>query len=101
ILSALTVILVHIPNHVKPFFPQLQQTFVKSMSNPSSIVMCMQAVDTLGMLMHNQPCVNEVDLELIGGAQGSKEEIAASYVLALAHVIESSAVHGGVGDSMC
>ncbi|KAF8121042.1 hypothetical protein EV363DRAFT_1421604 [Boletus edulis] len=78
----------------------LQQTFVKSVSDPSSIVMCMRAVDVLGVLMRNQPCVDPVDPELVGGARGSKEEIAASYVLAMAHVIESSAVHGGVGDKI-
>ncbi|KAF8123641.1 hypothetical protein EV363DRAFT_1143795, partial [Boletus edulis] len=100
ILSALTVMLAHISNHVKPFFPQLQQTFVKSVSDPSSIVMCMRAVDVLGVLMRNQPCMDPVDPELVGGARRSKEEIAASYVLAMAHVIESLAAHGGVGDKV-
>lgn len=41
ILSALAVMLERITNHVKLFFPQLQRTLVKSVSDPSSIVMCM------------------------------------------------------------
>ncbi|KAG6912353.1 hypothetical protein DXG01_015237, partial [Tephrocybe rancida] len=38
ILSALPSMLDRIPIFVKPFFPQLQQTFVKSASDPTSVV---------------------------------------------------------------
>ncbi|KAF8434348.1 armadillo-type protein [Boletus edulis BED1] len=100
ILSALTAMLARIPNHVKPFFPQLQRTFVKSVSDPSSIVVRTRAADALGVLMRSQPRVDPVVTELVGGARGSEEEIAASYVLALAHVVKSSEVHGGVGDKV-
>ncbi|KAF8131842.1 armadillo-type protein [Boletus edulis] len=100
ILSALTAMLARIPNHVKPFFPQLQRTFVKSVSDPSSIVVRTRAADALGVLMRSQPRVDPVVTELVGGARASEEEIAASYVLALAHVVKSSEVHGGVGDKV-
>ena len=98
ILSALAAMLERIPNHVKPFFPQLQRTFVKSISDPSSIVVRTRAADALGVLMRSQPRVDPVVTELIGGARGSEEEIAASFVLALSHVVRSAVVHGGVGD---
>ena len=100
ILSALAVMLERIPNHVKPFFPQLQRTFVKSVSDPSSIVVRTRAADALGILMRSQPRVDPVVTELIGGARGSEEEIAASFVLALSHVVRSAVVHGGVGDKV-
>ena len=98
IVSALTVMLARIPNHVKPFFPQLQRTFVKAVSDPSSIVVRTRAADALGVLMRSQPRVDPVVTELVGGARGSEEEIAASFVLALSHVVRSAVVHGGVGD---
>jgi hypothetical protein len=100
ILSALAVMLERIPNHVKPFFPQLQRTFVKSVSDPSSIVVRTRAVDALGILMRSQPRVDPVVTELIGGARGSEEEIAASFVLALSHVVRSAVEHSGVGDKV-
>ena len=100
ILSALAAMLERIPNHVKPFFPQLQRTFVKSVSDPSSIVVRTRAADALGTLMRSQPRVDPVVTELVGGARGSEEEIAASFVLALAQVVRSAVVHGGVGDKV-
>ena len=47
------------------------------------------------MLMHSQPRVDPMVTELIGGARGSKEEIAASFVLALFHVVRGAVVYGG------
>ncbi|KAF9234000.1 armadillo-type protein [Melanogaster broomeanus] len=100
ILSALASMLERIPNHVKPFFPQLQRTFVKSISDPSSIVVRTRAADALGILMRSQPRVDPVVTELIGSARGSEEEIAASFVLALSYVVRSASVHGGIGDKV-
>ena len=56
-----------------------------------------RAADALGTLMRSQPRVDPVVTELVGGARGSEEEIAASFVLALAQVVRSAVVHGGVG----
>ncbi|KAF9232421.1 armadillo-type protein [Melanogaster broomeanus] len=100
ILSALASMLERIPNHVKPFFPQLQRTFVKSISDPLSIVVHTCAADALGILMCSQPRVDPVVTELIGSTHGSKEEIAASFVLALSYVVRSASVHGGIGDKV-
>ena len=95
ILSALAAMLERIPNHVKPSFPQLQRTFVKSVSDPSSIVVRTRAADELGTLMRSQPRVDLVVTELVGGARGSGEEIAASFVLALAQVVRSGGARRG------
>ncbi|KAI9573329.1 armadillo-type protein [Boletus coccyginus] len=100
ILSALATMLERIPNHVKPFFPQLQGTFVKSVSDPSSIVVRTRAADALGGLMRSQPRVDPVVTELVGGARGREEEIAASFVLALSHVVRSAVMHSGVADKV-
>ncbi|KAG1832884.1 armadillo-type protein [Suillus subalutaceus] len=98
ILSALASMLERIPGHVKPFFPQLQRTFVKAISDTSSAVVRTRAADALGILMHSQPRVDPVVTELIAGARSSEEEIAASFVLALSNVVKSSSAHGGIGD---
>ncbi|KAG1831619.1 armadillo-type protein [Suillus variegatus] len=98
ILSALASMLERIPGHVKPFFPQLQRTFVKAVSDTSSAVVRTRAADALGILMHSQPRVDPVVTELIAGARSSEEEIAASFVLALSNVVKSSSAHGGIGD---
>ncbi|KAG1774599.1 armadillo-type protein [Suillus placidus] len=98
ILSALASMLERIPGHVKPFFPQLQRTFVKAVSDTSSAVVRTRAADALGILMHSQPRVDPVVTELITGARSSEEEIAASFVLALSNVVKSSSAHGGIGD---
>ena len=64
---------------------------LKSVSDSSSIVVRMRSV----MLMHSQPRVDPMVTELIGGARGSKEEIAASFLLALFHVVRGAVVYGG------
>lgn len=98
ILFALAQMLHVIPHHVKPFFPQLQRTFVKSVGDPTSIVVRTRAAEALGILMRSQSRVDPVVTELISGARNSDEEIAASFVLALSHVVRSASAYGGVGD---
>ncbi|KIK62847.1 hypothetical protein GYMLUDRAFT_242480 [Collybiopsis luxurians FD-317 M1] len=90
ILSALTSMLERIPLFVKPFFPQLQRTFVKSASDPSSVVVRTRAAKALGVLMKNQPRVDPVVTELIGGVRTSEDGIAASLLLALSNVIDGA-----------
>jgi len=98
ILSALAQMLQRIPNHVKPFFPQLQRTFVKSVGDPASVVVRTTAAEALGILMRSQSRVDPVVTELISGARSNEEEVAASFVLALSYVVRSASTHGGVGD---
>ncbi|KAJ7600549.1 armadillo-type protein [Mycena floridula] len=95
ILVALTTMLERIPTFVKPFFPQLQRTFVKSASDPASVIVRTKAALALGALMKNQPRVDPVITELITGARSQDENIASSLVLALANVIGSADEHVG------
>lgn len=90
ILSALTTMLLHIPAFVKPFFPQLQRTFVKATSDPSSLAVRNRAATGLGALMKSQPRVDPVVAELIAGAKGAEDPIAASYIHALVKVVRSA-----------
>lgn len=95
ILSALTSMLQRIPAFVKPFFPQLQRTFVKSASDASSITVRNRAADALGVLMKHQPRVDPVITELITGVNSSDDPIASSLVLALAKVVRSGSQNIG------
>src|ERR1700722_829542 len=96
ILSTLTSMLERIPAFVKPFFPQLQRTFIKSARVPSSVSVRSKAAQALGFLMRNQPRVDPVITELIMGAKSSEEGIASSLVLSLANVVKNS--HENVGE---
>jgi hypothetical protein len=96
ILSALTSMLERIPLFVKPFFPQLQRTFVKSISDPSSSAVRSKAAEALGVLMKNQPRVDPVIIELVGGVKGNDDSIATSFLLALANVMRNTSQ--SVGD---
>ncbi|RDX47550.1 ARM repeat-containing protein [Lentinus brumalis] len=95
ILSALTTMLERIPTFVKPFFPQLQRTFVKSASDPASLAVRTRAAEALGVLMRSQPRVDPVVTELVTGAKSNEDEIAASLVLALARVVRSAGSNVG------
>lgn len=95
ILSALTSMLEHIPAFVKPFFPQLQRTFVKSTSDLASSAVRTKAAEALGVLMRNQPRVDPVITELVAGARGNDDSIATSFILALSYVIQSGSQNVG------
>ena len=95
ILTALGKMLEHIPAFVKPFFPQLQRTFVKSISDLSSAAVRRKAADVLGVLMKNQPRVDPVIAELIIGARGSEDSVSDGYIYALANVVRNASQNVG------
>lgn len=102
ILVALTAMLTRIPAFVKPFFPQLQRTFVKATSDPSSLAVRNKAAIALGELMKSQPRVDPVVTELVAGVKSSDEAIAASHIKALAKVVKNAGENvGDKGRSMC
>ncbi|KZT41926.1 ARM repeat-containing protein [Sistotremastrum suecicum HHB10207 ss-3] len=90
ILSALLVQLELIPAFVKPFFPQLQRTFVKSAADPASSTVRTKAAQALGALMKHQPRADQICTELLGGIAANDDPIAASLILALANVVRSA-----------
>lgn len=96
ILSALTTMLERIPAFLKPFFPQLQRTFVKSASDASSANVRSKAAKGLGILMRHQPRVDPVITELITSINSSGDEsVTASLLLALAYVVGSARANVG------
>lgn len=95
ILHALATMLERIPTFVKPFFPQLQRTFVKSASDPSSLAVRLKAAQGLGVLMKSQPRVDPVITELVGGCKNNEDSIAGSLVLALAYVVRNAGSNVG------
>ena len=95
ILSALTSMLERIPTFVKPFFPQLQRTFVKSVSDATSANVRTKAAEALGVLMKHQPRVDPVITELITGTRGNDDGIASSFLLALSKVLHSASQNVG------
>lgn len=92
ILKALTAMLERIPMQLKPFFPQLSRTFVKSCSDASSLAVRNVAAKALGTLTQNsQTRVDALLSELLNTAKSSDEDaIAASLILAVAHVVRSA-----------
>lgn len=74
ILSTLTVLLSRVPQFVRPFFPQLQRTFVKNLSEMSSSTIRTRAAAGLGVLMSLQPRIDPLIAELVNGATGHEEQ---------------------------
>jgi hypothetical protein len=95
ILTALKTMLERIPAFVKPFFPQLQRTFVKSASDSSSLAVRNKACEALGVLMKNQPRVDPVITELLGGIRSGDEEITSSLIQALGQVVRNGGANVG------
>lgn len=95
ILSALATMLDRIPTFVKPFFPQLQRTFMKSAGDAGSAAVRSKAAEALGVLMRNQPRVDPVVTELVTAVRSNEESIASSFVLALTYVLQNGAQNVG------
>jgi len=94
IIGALTTMLELIPTLVKPFYPQLQRTFVKAVGDISSRSVREKAAKALGVLMRHQARVDPVIVELVTGARG---EMAEGYAVALAWVIRNAKAN--IGDA--
>lgn len=101
ILGSLSTMLERIPALVKNFFPQLQRTFVKAASDPSSLAVRAKAAHALGVLMRSQTRVDPVVTELVGSVratrEGGDEAVAASLVTALAAVAKNCGTNLGQG----
>ncbi|KAK4052868.1 translational activator of GCN4 [Microbotryomycetes sp. JL221] len=97
ILSTLTTLLTRVPLFVKPFFPQLQRTFVKSLVDPTSLSVRMKASAALRVLMEHQPRVDPVVVELVNLTSTEQGEVRESVVQGLANVIISGG--GNLGEA--
>ncbi|KAG9005891.1 translational activator of GCN4 [Tulasnella sp. JGI-2019a] len=93
ILVALTTMLDLIPAFVKPFFPQLQRTFCKSVVDGTSLVVRNQAATALGSLFKSQTRVDPLITELVAAIRSSEDSVGASVTTALAYVVTNSKEH--------
>ncbi|KAH9466350.1 hypothetical protein Pst134EB_001405 [Puccinia striiformis f. sp. tritici] len=71
ILQTLAILLMRIPQYVKPFFPQLQRTFMKSLNDGTSITVRNKSIAALGLLMNHQPRIDPLIIELLVVASGA------------------------------
>jgi hypothetical protein len=83
ILETLELLLFKIPLTLKPFLPQLQRTFSKSLCDTSSYRLRDQAVLCLRLLIPLQSRLDPLALELIQGIKGGDEETKSSFWEAL------------------
>ncbi|SCU84775.1 LAFA_0D11936g1_1 [Lachancea sp. 'fantastica'] len=74
ILYALNVLFAKIPQFLRPFIPQLQRTFVKSLSDASNETLRLRAAKALGSLIEYQPRVDPLVLELVTGARQTEDD---------------------------
>ncbi|KAI7966942.1 hypothetical protein MJO29_000219 [Puccinia striiformis f. sp. tritici] len=94
ILQTLAILLMRIPQYVKPFFPQLQRTFMKSLNDGTSITVRNKSIAALGLLMSHQPRIDPLIIELLGSIQNSdSKELYESFVSALSAVVASGAAN--------
>ncbi|KAM0756603.1 ARM repeat-containing protein [Meredithblackwellia eburnea MCA 4105] len=89
ILSTLTIFLTRVPQFVKPFFPQLQRTFVKSITDASSNAVRNRGAAALGVLMLHQPRVDPLITELANLTSTEEGDVRESIVTGLANVVQS------------
>ena len=103
IIYALDTMVQRIPQLVRPFYPQLQRSFQKAVTEPSSANVRTRAGIALGHLMALQLRVEPVVLELVagieaslsgatvtpaGGAMGSEVDVGDAQAAALAQVLQ-------------
>ncbi|AQZ15615.1 GCN1 (YGL195W) [Zygosaccharomyces parabailii] len=91
ILFALNILFAKIPQFLRPFIPQLQRTFVKSLSDPSNETLRLRAAKALGTLIEYQPRVDPLVIELVTGAkQATDEGVRTAMLKALLEVVTKS-----------
>ncbi|KAI9261620.1 armadillo-type protein [Phascolomyces articulosus] len=91
ILQTLSLLLTKVPMHLKPFLPQLQRTFIKSLSDPSSAVVRSRAASALGILITLQTRVDPLVSELVSGIRTSEPAIKETMMDALQMVVAKTA----------
>lgn len=74
ILVALNNLLVKIGQFLRPFIPQLQRTFVRSLSDGTNETLRDRAVVALGALIKYQPRVDSLVAELVSGAKNADNQ---------------------------
>ncbi|PRT52604.1 eIF-2-alpha kinase activator GCN1 [Wickerhamiella sorbophila] len=74
IMYTLNVLLARIPQYLKPFLPQLQRTFAKSLADPTSVLLRTRAATALGTLVTLQTRIDPLAKEIIAGVRSAEDE---------------------------
>ncbi len=90
ILLTLNNLLEKIPTFLKPFLPQLQRTFAKSLADTSSDVLRSRAAKALGTLITLTPRIDPLIAELVAGSRTSDTGVRNAMLKALYEVISKA-----------
>lgn len=90
ILLTLNNLLEKIPTFLKPFLPQLQRTFAKSLADPSSDVLRFRAARALGTLITMTPRIDPLIAELVTGSKTTDPGVRNAMLKALFEVVSKA-----------
>ena len=90
ILLTLNNLLEKIPTFLKPFLPQLQRTFAKSLADTSSEILRTRAAKALGTLITLTPRIDPLIAELVTGSRTSDLGVRNAMLKALYEVISKA-----------
>ncbi|KAJ2894186.1 translational activator gcn1 [Zalerion maritima] len=95
ILLTLNNLLEKMPLALKPFLPQLQRTFAKSLADPSSDLLRSRAAKALGTLIKFTPRVDPLIAELVTGSKTTDAGVRTAMLKALYEVISKAGSNMG------
>lgn len=95
ILLALNNLLEKMPTALKPFLPQLQRTFAKSLADTSSELLRTRAAKALGTLIKFTPRVDPLIAELVTGSKTTDPGVRTAMLKALYEVISKAGANMG------
>ncbi|KAK3316997.1 armadillo-type protein [Apodospora peruviana] len=95
ILLTLNNLLEKMPTALKPFLPQLQRTFAKSLADTSSELLRSRAAKALGTLIKFTPRVDPLIAELVTGSKTSDPGVKTAMFKALYEVISKAGANMG------
>ncbi|OAA66638.1 heat-like protein [Niveomyces insectorum RCEF 264] len=95
ILLTLNNLLEKMPTALKPFLPQLQRTFTKSLADTTSDLLRARAAKALGTLIKSTPRVDPLIAELVTGSKTSDPGVKNAMLKALFEVISKAGANMG------
>lgn len=95
ILLTLNNLLEKMPTALKPFLPQLQRTFAKSLADPTSETLRSRAAKALGTLIKYTPRIDPLIAELVTGSKTSDSGVRTAMLKALYEVISKAGANMG------
>ena len=81
------MLLSKVPTYLKPFLPQLQRTFIKSLTDPTSSIVRSRAASALGILISLQTRVDPLIPELVSGIKTAEPGVKETMMNALQTVV--------------